>query len=106
MTKTADGVNWVGVLVGGKQYYVSRAYLKKSSSAPASSSETVTTYKTTANLNYRSGAGLSYDIKGTLARGSSVSVVSGYSSSANGYTWYKIKIGNAYYYVASTYLTR
>ena len=69
--------------------------------------ETLVKYKTTTELNYRSLPGTTGDtIKGTLAKGVTVNVVSGYSKSANGYTWVKIKIGTKYYYVANKYLVK
>lgn len=65
-----------------------------------------TTYKTTASVNYRTGAGTSYGKGGSLAKGATVKVENGYSKKANGYTWYRIKIGSKNYYVASSYLKK
>lgn len=66
--------------------------------------EKLVTYTATTTVNYRTGPGTSYSIGGTLKSGASVSVVEGYSKSANGYTWAKVKINSKYYYVASKYL--
>jgi fibronectin type 3 domain-containing protein len=63
-------------------------------------------YKTTDKLNYRTGPGTTYTVSGTLNRDVTVQVVSGYSSTANGNTWYKIYLNNQYYYVSASYLKK
>lgn len=63
-------------------------------------------YTTTAKVTYRSGAGTKYASKGTLARASAVQIVKGWSKKANGYTWYKLRQGNSYYYVIASYLKK
>ncbi len=107
-SKSANGYTWAKVKINSKYYYVASKYLKEKSSSgsggSSGSSEKLTTYTTTTVVNYRTGPGTSYSIGGTLKSGASVSVVSGYSKSANGYTWYKVKISSKYYYVASKYL--
>ena len=67
---------------------------------------TYTKYVTTDSLNYRKGAGTSYDRVGTLAAGTTVEVQDGYSATANGYTWYAIKIGDKTYYAVAEYLKK
>lgn len=104
-SKTADGYTWYKIKIGSAYYYCVKNYLTKvSTSGTTASAEKLVSYKTTSEVNYRSGAGTSYGVKGTLATGKTVNVVDGYSKSANGYTWYKIKIGTAYYYCVSNYL--
>ena len=112
-SKSANGYTWSKIKISGKYYYVASKYLTKSgsssgssSSSGGSSSETLITYTTTTAVNYRTGPGTSYKVVATLSKGKSVSVVSGYSKSANGYTWSKIKISGKYYYVASKYLKK
>lgn len=70
----------------------------------AAKNETLLSYKVTADVNYRSSASTSGTIKGALATGETIKVVKGYSKTANGYTWNKIKLGSNYYYVQSCYL--
>ncbi len=98
--KTANGYTWYMVKINGSFYYVASSYLKASTAG-----ESWTTYYTTTAVNYRSGPGTNYTVKGTLASGTSVQVADGYSASANGYTWAKIKVNGSYYYVAIKYLT-
>ncbi len=62
--------------------------------------------KTTASVNYRTGAGTSMKLAGTLKKGTSVTVVlqatpaSGTAGSSS--VWYIIKIGSKYYSVCSS----
>ena len=63
-------------------------------------------YKTTTRVNYRSGAGTKYGIKGTLASGKQIEVENGYSKTANGYTWYRFKMNGKEYYLASKYVKK
>ena len=109
-SKSADGYTWYKIKIGNAYYYCVKNYLTKttttssSSTSTSTSTETLTTYYATTELNYRNGAGTSYAVKGTITSGKAVNVVKGYSKSANGYTWYKIKIGTAYYYCVKDYL--
>ena len=68
--------------------------------------KTYTKYKTTAKVNYRTGAGTSYSKAGTLASGKTIEVEDGYSKKANGYTWYRFKLNGKNYYIASKYLKK
>jgi uncharacterized protein YgiM (DUF1202 family) len=95
---SANGYVWFKILLNGKYYYVASGYLK--------SSETLVDYTTTEKVNYRTGAGTSYSVAGTFKSGVKVQVVSGYSSQANGYTWYKISYNNQYYYICAKYLKK
>lgn len=68
--------------------------------------KTYTKYKTTAKVNYRTGAGTSYDKGGTLAKGTVISVEDGYSKKVDGYTWVRFKLDGKNYYVAKEYLEK
>lgn len=99
----------------GKKYiYTVRAYNgstlssydKNGVSCSVPKKTTYLKYKTTTRVKYRSGAGTKYASKGTLAKGTTVSVVKGWSKTANGYKWYKILRSGKTYYVAAKYLKR
>lgn len=110
-SKTANGYTWYRFKLNSKTYYIASKYLKKvtGTTSPAgttSSKTTYTTYKTTTKVNYRSGPGTSYAVKGTLSSGKSVSVENGYSKTANGYKWYRIKLNSKTYYIAAKYLKK
>lgn len=98
----------------GKTYiYTVRAYYGNTQSNYDATGMSVTIpkvtylkYKTVAKVNYRLGPGTGYDIAGTLASGTQILVVKGYSKKANGYTWYKVKINSKTYYMASSYLKK
>ena len=96
-SQTVSGQKWYKVKIGGKYYYMMGKYLTQ---------ETRVKYTTTAKATYRSGAGTKYASKGTLAKGSAVQIVKGWSKKANGYTWYKLRIKNSYYYIASSNLKK
>ena len=58
-------------------------------------------------LNYRTSPSTKTGkVAGTLKNGATVYAVSGYSTKADGYTWYKINIGSKFYYAASTFLKK
>ena len=91
-------------------YYMVKAYKSSSVSTYRSAGvagytgRTYKVYETTQKVNYRSGPGTSYESKGTLSSGTQISVLSGYSKRANGYTWYRMRKGTTNYYVVSKYL--
>ena len=95
--QTVSGQKWYKVKIGGKYYYMMGKYLTQ---------ETRVKYTTTVKATYHSGAGTKYAVKGTLAKGSAVQIVKGWSKKANGYTWYKLRIKNSYYYIASSNLKK
>lgn len=95
--QTVSGQKWYKVKIGGKYYYMMGKYLTQ---------ETRVKYTTTGKATYRSGAGTKYAVKGTLAKGSAAQIVKGWSKKANGYTWYKLRIKNSYYYIASSNLKK
>ena len=62
---------------------------------------------TTDHLNYRTGPGTSYAIKGNVAtQGTLVNVVYGWYRTVNGSKWYLAKINGGYYYMSGNYLKR
>lgn len=89
--------------VFGKTYY--------SAWSPAKTLKTTAYTKYTVSvddfLNYRTAPGTKTGkVAGTLKDGAVVYAVSGYSTKADGYTWYKINIGSKFYYAASNYLKK
>ena len=116
-SKTANGYTWVRFKYNSGTYYVAFEYLKKadsntsnntsgSNNAGDSSAVTYTKYRTTAGINYRSGAGTSYKKVGTLSLGTLIEVENGYSKTANGYTWVRFKTTSGTYYAALEYLKK
>ena len=112
-SKKADGYVWYRFKNNTGTYYVASEYLKKvagetpdTPQVPDAPVVTYTKYKTTTNVNYRDGAGTSYNKKGTLNKGTVIEVEDGYSKTANGYTWVRFKNSTGTYYVASEYLEK
>lgn len=95
--QTVNGAKWYKVLIDGKYYYMCGTYLTR---------EVFVKYTSNIKLNYRTGCGTNYTVKGTFSKGSAVSVVKGWSKTVNGKKWYKVKVGNSYYYAMATYLTK
>ena len=85
------------VRIGGSDYYMSGNYLKP---------EVLVTYQVKSNVNYRTGAGTSHTKKGQFKKGTSVSIVQGWSKKVSGKSWYRVKVGSKYYYVMASYLTK
>lgn len=69
---------------------------------------TLVDYVTTGQLNYRSSPdkSSSSNIVGTLASGTTVKIVSGWSQTVEDTTWFKCYINGNYYYISSKYLTK
>ncbi len=95
--RTVDGTPWYKVLIDSKYYYMSGKYLTR---------QVLVKYTTTAKLNYRTGCGTTYSVKGQFAKGKVTSIVKGWSKKVGGTTWYQVKIGGNYYYVMAKYLAR
>ena len=102
-----------GSAIGGVTYsYTVRACKDSSLSGYDSKglvqrySQSLVNYKTIEKVNYRTGAGTSYNIGGTFNKGTAVKVVDNYSVKADGYTWYKIYYNGRYYYAANKYLKK
>lgn len=102
------------VSAGNTYIYTVRAYSgstkssydKTGISVKIPAKETFIKYKINTKVNYRSGAGMKYEIKGTLEKGNVVNVVKGSSKIVDDLKWYKIKISGKYYYVAAKYLKK
>ena len=95
---------WYKIKFGNGYGYVSASYISDVTPASGSndSSDSTVVKKGTVNtnsLNVRSGASTSYSKIGTLSRGAKVEIV---NTESNG--WYKIKFGNGYGYVSSSYI--
>ena len=118
-SKTANGYTWMRFKNTAGTYYIASEYLKKvetsnpdtptvpeEPSVPEEPAVTYTKYKTTTKVNYRDGAGTSYNKKGSLATGTVIEVEDGYSKTANGYTWVRFKNTAGTYYIASEYLKK
>ena len=69
-------------------------------------SQSLVNYKTIEKVNYRTGAGTSYNIGGTFNKGTAVKVVANYSVKADGYTWYKIYYNGRDFFSANKYLKK
>jgi uncharacterized protein YraI len=116
-SKTANGYTWVRFKNSSGTFYIASEYLEKAESSsdtqtpdrPSTPEEPVVTYtkyKTTTKVNYRDGAGTSYNKKGSLAAGTVIEIEDGYSKTANGYTWVRFKNTSGTFYVASEYLEK
>uniref|UniRef100_UPI00260A6FC6 SH3 domain-containing protein n=1 Tax=Terrisporobacter sp. TaxID=1965305 RepID=UPI00260A6FC6 len=95
---------WYKIKFGNGYGYVSASYISDvtpvSGSNDSSDSTVIKTGTVNTNsLNVRSGASTSYSKIGTLSRGAKVEIV---NTESNG--WYKIKFGNGYGYVSSSYV--
>ena len=95
---SANGYEWhkVMVLSNGKQGFIAASLL----SMPGGGGNTggfaigASFWVKVANANLRSGAGTSYGVVKVLPQGSQGTVIDG-SVPANGYTWYKVTVGNS-----------
>ena len=107
IVETKNG--WHKIKYGNSYGYVSSSYIKINSTIsngsgntvkpPSNSGNTQKIGKVTASiLNVRSGAGTSYKVIGSLKNGATVTIV----ETKNG--WHKIKYGNSYGYVSSSYI--
>lgn len=99
--------SWYKVSYKGKTGYVSGSYLKKVSSSTTKKPTTVkdtkmkkATYKTTATLNVRSGAGTKYKVVTKIPSGTKV------TSDAKQGSWYKVTYKGKTGYVSSSYLKK
>ncbi|WP_442638072.1 SH3 domain-containing protein [Rossellomorea marisflavi] len=98
--------SWYKVKFGSKTGYVSSTYLTKvkpvvKKATPAkTTTKTTTKYKTTDNLNMRTGASTKYKRITTIPKGKDVQYLS------KSGTWYKVKFGSKTGYVSSTYIKK
>lgn len=89
---------WFYVTAGNKKGYVRADLLKNIAYTPRQA-------WTTDALNYRYGAGTSMRKKGTLKKGTPVTVVFEGRAYNSKKVWYKIRIDRYYYYVSGDYIT-
>lgn len=128
---TADGYTWAKITYGGVTGYVAQKYLNVTVSPTSTSTNTATsqtesskdysksvvdsakcknaqfagTYKTTANLNLRTGAGTGKGIVTTMPAGSEVRNY-GYYTEVSGTPWYLVAYGKLTGYCSSKYLKK
>lgn len=95
--KTVDGVKWHKIKIGSSYYYMSGNYLKH---------EVLINYSPTIKLNYRTGCGTNYAVKGKLTKGGTAQIIKGWNKKAGGNTWYKVKVSGSYYYCMAKYLKK
>jgi SpoIID/LytB domain protein len=95
---------WYEVKAGNQTGWMSSEYLSKVASTPAPAPVVTTPavqYKTTIQLNLRSGAGLNYSIIGSSPTGTTVTGTGKTSG-----IWYEVKAGNQTGWMSSEYLTK
>ncbi len=97
-TSTDATKRWFSVTYNGKTGYMRADVLDSFSYSGVKGTVTGT-------LNYRVGAGTGMTKKGTLKKGSTVSVVLEAKASGSSDLWYKIKSGSSYYFVSGKYVT-
>lgn len=128
---TADGLVWAKVTYGGKTGYCAQKYLNVTVAPATSTTNTATsqtttnkeysksivdsakcknaqfagTYKTTSNLNLRTGAGTGKGIITTIPSGSEVQNY-GFYTEVNGIPWYLVAYGKLSGYCSSKYLNK
>lgn len=106
VTYVSKSGSWFKVKYGSKTGWVSSSYLKNKTTVVtnqqtvASSTAKAIKYKTTSNLNMRSGASTKNSIVTTIPKGKEVTYV---SKSGN---WYKVKYGSKTGWVSSSYLKK
>lgn len=88
---------WFKVRAGGRSGYVRADLVKDTAFTPVSA-------KTTTALNYRSGAGTSMPLKGTLAKGKTVNVLLKAKARGTNDTWYMIGLNGRQYYVCAKWV--
>ena len=106
MTVTGANGNWYAVKYNGKTGYVSGDYMtlsatSKSGSTGSSSTSSTTKYTgkiTGSDVRMRKGAGTSYSIVGTYAKGTKMTI----TGSKNG--WYKVSYNGKTGYVSGDYM--
>lgn len=118
--KASDGSTWYYIKYNSKYGFVHSGYVKKeSTSANTTGSNTSNkisyaeskksafagTYKTTDDLNIRTGAGTNFKVITTIPCGGIVHCY-GYYTSVNGTNWYLVQYGTITGFVSSKYLKR
>lgn len=82
-----------------RSYYVTAGI-----SATPSATVSSTSYVVRAAVNYRTGPSTSSAVAGRLSPGTTVTILSGWSTQANGATWYRASINHKIYYIQASYL--
>lgn len=102
---SANGYTWYPVRTGyGTTGWVAGEFLS-AGTVPSPTFPVGSSVKTTAALNLRSGAGLSYSVIVTLWSGAPLTVT-GVPVAASGFTWYPVRTGyGTTGWVAGAYLT-
>lgn len=118
--KDSKGVVWYYIKYNNKYGFVSSKYITKQATSSSTTSSTASvkveaaasylksiagTYKTTANLNLRTGAGTNKTKQCTIPQGGKVTCY-GYYTSVSGVKWYLVVYGNYKGFVSSQYLKR
>jgi len=96
--KASDGSTWYYIKYNGKYGFVHSSYIKK---------EEVVKYKTTANLNLRSAAGVinKNNVLCVIPKGSTVTYKNKYST-VNGVKWYYVTYNGKTGYASGSYLKK
>ncbi len=98
-TSTAAKNKWYYVTAKGKKGYVRADLVDHVKYGSAKG-------KTTAQVNYRKGAGTEMKLAGTFKKGATITIVMKanpvYSTRGTSSTWYKVKSGSGYYYICSS----
>lgn len=101
---SAESNGWFKISYNGKTGYSNGKYFNVSSTSLPSTSPasgtTVTVYKTTANLNMRTGPSTSYKWLRTIPKGNEMTFISKTSTG-----WYKVSYGGTTGYVTGAYVS-
>ena len=101
----ANGYTWDKIkLSNGVTGYVVDKYLTACKTSGTTTDTVIATAKTTENLKLRKTASTSGVLLTTIPKGKQIDILQKDASTANGYTWYKVKYGSYTGYVASEYL--
>lgn len=116
--KASDGSTWYYIKYNNKYGFVHSNYVKKETAsttqstsnnkvdyAQSNNSAFSGTYKTTANLNLRKGAGTNKGIILTIPKGDKVICYGNYTK-VNGTNWYLVQYGSLTGFVSSEYLKK
>lgn len=90
--------SWYQISFNGKTGYVSKSYVKATSVSAPATTQTKTTYKTTAVLTVRAGAGTKYKSLGKLSKGQAITIKKTVGS------WYQISFNGKTGYVSKSYV--
>lgn len=97
----AKGNTWYRLCVDERIVYAKASSFDVSGTVKAGTIPAEVTGITTDALNYRTGAGTSYTVKGTFGSGTKVTITDVVYKS--GY-WFKVKVGSSVYYASADYI--